>query len=196
MQPSLLLPPWPAAPLACCNPPTLIDENRDPSTRPRHPVCPRTPLSADAGLALYQESENLAFYTAFVVGLSVCGGYFLHANFWFLDIAIGGAPLQAVLITIGLAFVPAALLPALVRATAATADGFSRLLWLNMILIQQGNLVLITEELLFVGCAACCDACCGEHPAPLDRSVRRATGSGTQLASHDPRLCSCVAAWA
>lgn len=108
-----------------------------------------------AGLALYQESENLAFYAAFVVGTSVCGGYFLHANFWFLDIAIGGAPLQAVLFTIGLAFVPALLLPALVRATAATADGFSRLLWLNMVLIQQGNLVLITEELLFVGCALC-----------------------------------------
>eukprot|EP00892_Ulva_mutabilis_P002875 jgi/Ulvmu1/12589/UM092_0019.1 len=108
-------------------------------------------LFAGAGLALYQESENLAFYAAFVVGLSVCGGYFLQANFWFLDIAIGGAPLQVVLVTIGLAFVPALLLPALVRATAATADGFSRLLWLNMILIQQGNLVLITEELLFVG---------------------------------------------
>lgn len=121
----------------------------------QHPQTNRpTPLRA--GLALYQESDNLTFYAAFIVGLSVCASYFLHANFWFLDIAIGGAPLQAVLITIGLAFVPALLLPALVRATAATADGFSRLLWLNMVLIQQGNLVLITEELLFVGCAACC----------------------------------------
>ena len=110
-----------------------------------------------AGLALYQESENVVLYIAFVLGVTVCGGYFLHANFWFLDIMIGGVPLQVVLIAVGTAFVPSLMLPVLVRSSGqprpATAEPPTGQVWLNMMLIQQANLMLVMEELLFVGCA-------------------------------------------
>lgn len=112
--------------------------------------------SMHAGLALYQESESIALYTAFVLGVTVCGGYFLHANFWFLDIVIGGVPLQVVLIAVGTAFVPSLMLPVLVRSSGqprhATAEPPQGQVWLNMMLIQQANLMLVMEELLFVGC--------------------------------------------
>jgi hypothetical protein len=110
-----------------------------------------------AGLALYQESENVLLYIAFVLGVTVCGGYFLHANFWFLDIMIGGVPLQVVIIAVGTAFVPSLMLPVLVRSAGQPrpigSEPPTGQVWLNMMLIQQANLMLVMEELLFIGCA-------------------------------------------
>jgi hypothetical protein len=53
-----------------------------------------TRRAARAGLALYQESEQLPYYLAFVVGSAVCAGYFLYANFWFLDVSVAGVAVQ------------------------------------------------------------------------------------------------------
>lgn len=109
-----------------------------------------------AGLALYQESESPVLYLAFVVGMAVCGGHFLYTNFWFLDIMVGDVPLQAVLITAGLSFVPALLLPALMRSSGKTLspgdpENVERV-WMNMLLLNQANMTTTMEELMFTGC--------------------------------------------
>jgi hypothetical protein len=97
-----------------------------------------------AGLALYQESEQLMYYLAFVVGAAVCAIYFLYTNFWFLDVSVGGVHIKQLCITVGLALLPTLMLPGLVRLQVPTTGA---------LFLQQAWLVALMEEQLYVGCA-------------------------------------------
>jgi hypothetical protein len=97
-----------------------------------------------AGLALYQEAEQLLYYLAFVVGAAVCAAYFLYTNFWFLDVEVGGVHVRQLCVTIGLALMPTLMLPGLVRLAVPTTGA---------LFMQQAWLVALMEEQLFVGCS-------------------------------------------
>jgi hypothetical protein len=102
------------------------------------------PIAAAAGLALYQESESAVFYGAFVIGSAVCGGYFLFANFWFLDIVIGGLHLRIILQLIGNACMAALLLPGLVRGAVQVRS-------MSLLLPAHAVMLAFLEEHLYVG---------------------------------------------
>lgn len=65
---------------------------------------------------LYLDSSNPAEFLLFVSGSLITGAWFVRHNYGFLDIALAGLPLAALCNVILISWLPAMLLPVLVRA--------------------------------------------------------------------------------
>ena len=100
-----------------------------------------------AGLALYQELEDMRYYLAFVFGTIVCFSYFIHANFWFLDIQIKDMTIRFTCVSIAMAAWPAFVLPGVAKQ--------GRVEIVSHALAVQSFQVALLEDLLHTGCAHC-----------------------------------------
>lgn len=74
------------------------------------------PLSAGAGLMLYLDSGSPLEFLLFVSGSLVTGTWFMRHNYSFLEISLQGVPLASLCNVVLIGWMPAMLLPVMVRA--------------------------------------------------------------------------------
>lgn len=80
--------------------------------------------------------------------------WFVYHHFWFLDIAIGGVPLQVLCQLLLLALLPAALLPGLI-ATGAHKDFINQQMLLQVLHPLGQWLLSLSKSSLTTKCTHC-----------------------------------------